>query len=428
MNINKKTVEIAIVVLILVATGIVFEIVFLKKAQAPVVPVVPSPQVQPASQVQPTQPTERVAKPGYKIVKVNNPAVSFSFEVPEKWLTETRNSREKQLSVEEMRAFLGTQYTYTDPDSGKSGTANTYYNGNGGINSDDVTNLSEKEIIKAFNAGGLNGDGFPSASVSSSDYIWYSDWNGSQIDFRIENGSVANFIAKLKQKKQGDLSYRSIERWDQAFVAGKKVDVAVFSPFHEDLEIPPREYYIDVPNTGKTLVISKQARVGEIDDQFEKDFSNLIQTLKIENPAEVSVSYFEVSELGFKFPIDSTMIDDLSYKISDGRDGEVPAKIVHLFSKKLSAIGDDCALNADGIFNVLKVSGKYFNDVNVGPMKSVENAKQFDGFYLNFAQSGYYCTVGQNAPTAADKVNMATEDQIKGAILNGIKNATTISQ
>ncbi len=55
MNISKKTVEIAIVVLILVATGIVFEIVFLKKAQAPVAPVAQSPQVQSASQVQQTQ-------------------------------------------------------------------------------------------------------------------------------------------------------------------------------------------------------------------------------------------------------------------------------------------------------------------------------------------------------------------------------------
>ncbi len=36
MSINKKTVEVVIVVLILVATGIVFEIIFLKKAQTPI--------------------------------------------------------------------------------------------------------------------------------------------------------------------------------------------------------------------------------------------------------------------------------------------------------------------------------------------------------------------------------------------------------
>ena len=419
MNINKKTVEIAIVVLILVATGIVFEIVFLKKAQAPVALVVPSPQVQPVSQVQPTQPTERVAKPGYKIVKVNNPAVPFSFEVPEKWLTETRNSGEKQLSVEEMRAFLGT--TYFDAETKKSYDA--YYKGGDG----DAKTMNAEKVRKVFAEGGLGagGEGFPTASVSSSDYIWYPDMNGYQVDFYIKNGSASDVVAKVKRNQGANA------KWQHMSIDGKETEVAIYEPIgSENSVVNPKDYYINIPNAGKTLVISKQAYGGggQAQTQREKDFDDLIQTLKIENPFKVSASYLEVKELGFKIPMDSAMIDDLNYTISDGKDGKTPAKVVHFFSKKLSAISKDCASNADGIFNVLKIPGKYTNDINVGPMKSNENAKQFDGFYLNFAQSGYYCTVGPNAPTAADKVNMATEDQIKGAILNGIKNATTISQ
>jgi hypothetical protein len=46
----------------------------------------------------------------YKQVTVSNPATRFSFEVPDTWLSETRNSGEVEMNEEELREFFATNY------------------------------------------------------------------------------------------------------------------------------------------------------------------------------------------------------------------------------------------------------------------------------------------------------------------------------
>ena len=48
----------------------------------------------------------------YKKVTINNGEITFSFEVPDTWLVETRNSGEVEMNEEELREFLATRCIY----------------------------------------------------------------------------------------------------------------------------------------------------------------------------------------------------------------------------------------------------------------------------------------------------------------------------
>jgi len=315
---KENVFKIAIIVVAVAITGGVVGFKFTQRAQAPieqatnVQSVAQTKNVTAGSEI---QSSARVAKAGYKIVEVKNPEVPFSFEVPEKWLTETRNSEEKQPSVEEMRDFLGTQYTYADPDSGKTLESNAYYLGNGKENSGDVKTLTKEEIQQAF-----KDSNFPNASVSSVDYIWYGEFNASQIDFRVEDGLAGDIVNNVKTGEKEQCKNEPIDsnaygcgnfapKWEKIMIAGKNVYVETFATDRDEKgneltgkgSSGGKTYYIETPNVNKTLVLKKQARG---DAQFEKDFDNLIQTLKIGEKNSANISQWQAyadAKNGFEF-------------------------------------------------------------------------------------------------------------------------------
>jgi hypothetical protein len=201
-------------------------------------------------------PVSGAAKNGYKIVEVNNPSVQFSFEVPEKWLTETRHSGERELSIAEMNEYLSG---YTFPG--------------------DFDPENEQEVKKIyFRSDPL----FPIASVTTGDNpfkIIYTDFNQLQIDFAVLSNVEAE--AEIIEMKRVSKEYGYEDTWSSnEKIGGLSEGVIVYNwEISESRQNSGgKEYFIEVNDTLKTLKISKQAKG---DAQFEEDFANLIQTLKI---------------------------------------------------------------------------------------------------------------------------------------------------
>jgi hypothetical protein len=261
---------IAVIVVIVAITAGVVGWMFAKKSQAPA----PQPvAIQSAIQTTSTTQNQVVAKQikptvksGYKIVDVKNPAVSFSFEVPEKWLTETRNSGEKELSIEEKKDFLA------DVLNGDSQYAD--------YTRKDFNKMSANEVEKMFK--GSDWLPFPIASVVGTNIpITYSDSN-NQVDFYF----LSNFDNKktyfnevVKGVNTDGVKYEGV--WTKGTIGNNPVDI--FSTPDGKKEISTGDssgakiYYIRLNNGKDMLAINKQAKG---DAKFESDFENLIQTMQ----------------------------------------------------------------------------------------------------------------------------------------------------
>lgn len=216
-------------------------------------------------------------QPGDKKVNVSDGLVDFSFMVPKGWLTETRHSGKKEPTIEEMRDFLATNY---NGDVKKNPELTSDY---ADLSWEMLQKMSSEEIKKAYNQRGDNWNPFPAASVSASDYIWYTDTSWKQIDFHILDSfssqkTLFNDVFVLKNSQKNDL------QWGAEVVDGINADVATFAT---DKDENGKEYiskggsggkmYFVCLNQGKDMmVISKQAKG---DDQFEEGFSNLIKSL-----------------------------------------------------------------------------------------------------------------------------------------------------
>lgn len=291
---NKKgnVAVITVIVVIVAITAGVVGWMFAKKSQAPapqINAIQPTAQTTPVAQNQiATEQIRPTVKSGYKLVDVKNPAIPFSFEVPEKWLIETRNSGEKKLTISEMRTFLSTDFK----DETKQKVAYSDYTD---YPISELKKLSSSEIEKMFNGSEEGSLSYPIASVAAGSYIQYSDTSWQQIDFSIKNENSSNVVAKVKEasssycKKYGNDTVgcgNFAPKWSKTTINNKNVDVLTYLT---DVDEKGNEaitkggtggsdYYIEIPNLNKTLVISKQAKG---DAQFEKDFENLIQTLQI---------------------------------------------------------------------------------------------------------------------------------------------------
>lgn len=235
-------------------------------------------------------PESRTAKTGYKIVEVKNPDMHFSFEVPEKWLTETRHSGEKQLSTEEMRDFLATNY---DGDIKKDSKLTSDY-------ADfpwSMLKVMGSEEIEKYYFRDYSETPYPDASVAAGNHIWYTDTSWQQIDFSVEDSSINSVVDRVK-KEQLDFCNKYSEdivgcgtdgpTWTKLVINGMNVEIATYST---DVDENGNEaitkggsggkiYYVEVAELGKTLKIFKQAKGGR---QYENDFENLIQTLQIKS-------------------------------------------------------------------------------------------------------------------------------------------------
>ena len=236
--------------------------------------------------------SQLVPTAGYKIVRVSDGKTAFSFEVPEKWLVETRHDGEKQLSIDEMREFLATNYDgdiKNDPDF-TSDYSDYDWN--------SLKSLSENKIRDQFfrkdpKSGYMI---FPNASVSASAQIWYTDTSWEQVDFFIRNSAVGSAVAEKKNSlvcTKEDIAIGNVylcgsdaPQWGKASVGEKTADVLTYKTDTDERGKEAitkggtggKEYYIPL-SSEKTLVISKQAKG---DAQYEKDFDHLVATLKFE--------------------------------------------------------------------------------------------------------------------------------------------------
>lgn len=216
---------------------------------------------------------------GYKAVRVSDGKTVFSFEVPEKWLVETRHDGEKNLTVDEMRDFLATSH------EGNISRDPKLYSDYADYDWATLKSLSENDVRKRFYS-----EWFPAASVSGGSGILYTDWNPDQVDFFIVPKSTEKLVL---EKKQELLSFCKQWKedcnqwtWGKTPVGGKSSNFLI-NPIAKDVkgnDAPNKgepgggEYFVPASPEG-TLIIDKQ---GKGDAQYEKDFAHLIATLKFE--------------------------------------------------------------------------------------------------------------------------------------------------
>jgi len=135
---------------------------------------------------------------------------------------------------------------------------------------------------------------FPNATVariSENGGIDYSDWNPDQIDINFLTDQAAeNEKEGIEEDAKNFLANNPYQRtfkwiWSMENVGGYDAETVTF-PLGLDsagqnnatVELTGGKiYFISIGETGKTLVIKKQ---GKGDEQFEKDFGHLIDSLK----------------------------------------------------------------------------------------------------------------------------------------------------
>lgn len=227
----------------------------------------------------------------YKTVRVSDGQISFTFEVPQDWTTETRNMGEKPMIESELREFLATAYQGKDPKNPTKQVSDYAH-----LAWSDLEKMSLSDM-RQFMADREKSVGpYPNASVSGNNHIWYTDWNGSQIDFYLlptkdtVTAIESEKADELKELKQypAEIAEMLKTKWTNTVVGGKEAVVANYQL--EVLENGERveggfkgrpagkKYYIVIPDLKKTLVIDKQSFVPEGD--FEKNFDRLVQTIK----------------------------------------------------------------------------------------------------------------------------------------------------
>ncbi len=138
----------------------------------------------------------------YKKVTINNGEITFSFEVPDNWLTETRNSGEVEMSEEELREFLGTKWDGNIKAGEQCWQAKIYDTQIGDFvmkeqcgyptgNYWDFTWNMLKDMSYAEMKGYYDmkrnefSPGYPQATVTPDNKIWYGDLGWDQIHFYV---------------------------------------------------------------------------------------------------------------------------------------------------------------------------------------------------------------------------------------------------
>lgn len=382
------------VVIIAIIAG--FGFLMRLKKQSVSVPVLQREAVQSgASEQQAPQtnvPVETV-RAGYKKVSVKTDLAGFSFEIPEKWLTETRRSEWKSPTVDQMRDFLATS------SRGDIKTNAKLFSDYVDISWKELKDMSSEAIRDLYNR-----DFFSTASVSGDGYIWYTDWNAGQIDFHVVKDFKKSDMWAIKdfynaKKKDRNMSW-SIEK-----VNGLDADVIIVSAGKDKNgkeqitkgETGGRIYFIKINGEKDMIVINKEAKG---DAQFETDFENLLATFKLTNEENVTLNscesgegvYFEVKEFGIKFLVDKDLKNDLTYSVYTP-DPADPTHVVAKFSTKSLAQADSsCSAESGSIGSIYKIRGmtdKVDGGFFAGKKESV---KQFQDFFVAFQRPQAPCT------------------------------------
>lgn len=126
-------------------------------------------------------------------------------------------------------------------------------------------------------------------------------------------------------------------------------------------------------------------------------------------------NYVEVKELGFKIPVDASMVDDLTYIKMEG-----PAVIFS--SKSLNAANKSCGDGASGpvISKIMGTPAKPSD--GAGPefyTSRMSDIKQFDGFFLIYHGPQDSCTLGEHVDL---------ESKVAQTVSAGFKNTVLIGQ
>lgn len=210
----------------------------------------------------------------YKSIRASDGKTTFTFSVPKGWLTETRHSGERRLTLAEMKAFLATNY---DGDIRTNPKLTSDY---ADLPWEYLEKMTAKEIENAYFEVGDLWTPFPNATVSASDRIWYTDTSWKQIDFHI----LRDF-STLETHMNATYDSTDIPVWGRQMISGFKAEVVTFATEHDEngKEVISKGgtggkmYFIPINETDK-LVIVKQVKG---DENFERDFRYLIQTLKV---------------------------------------------------------------------------------------------------------------------------------------------------
>ena len=238
----------------------------------------------------------------YKKVTVSNGSVTFSFEVPDRWLTETRNSGEVEMNEEELREFLGTNYDgdirggYSckevptidcrgsdDCSNGIPGTqrlcgepTGDYWDFTWGMLKDMLYSEMKSYYDKKRDEFS---PGFPNATVSSGmkNAIWYTDTGWDQIHFYIlDEKKDASYLAGVGYfNRVADIQekYKNFEKRFQKEVRRDKND----KPIIDKGDTWGFGAYL---KRGDSIIrVWKEAYV---EGEFEDGFKHLIETFKFE--------------------------------------------------------------------------------------------------------------------------------------------------
>ncbi len=189
----------------------------------------------------------------YKKVTISDGQVVFSFDVPNGWLVETRNSGEVQMNESELRDFFATKY---DGDiKTNSALSGDYWDFTWDMLKDMPYDKMSSYLVKARNEVT---PGFPNASVSASGHIVYYDVN-TQTDF-----------------------YLLSEATDKQYYDGKPLGIenAKWSDVKNDYPNGSfKSVYIPIRNSQKMLFI--RVRI-ETSESLKQEIDRMLNTLKFE--------------------------------------------------------------------------------------------------------------------------------------------------
>jgi hypothetical protein len=158
------------------------------------------------------------------------------------------------------------------------------------------------------------------------------------------------------------------------------------------------------------------SRIGSIVEVASIDnFNSIPKTVSKQQAVVPMAQYFEVEELGFKFPIDSSMVGELTYAISSG--GEVVFS-----SKSLAAFSTYCGDGTSGPI-IGKIAGTPAHaewEPEPGYFETFpsEHIKKFEGLFFIYVDSQSSCTDGKNTELESS-VSKAVAEGFKGIVLTG---------
>lgn len=212
----------------------------------------------------------------YKKLTISDGEVAFSFEVPDTWVTELRNSGEVAMNETEMRDFWATNYFVDLKTTGSDGPAGDYWD----FVWSDLEKKSFDGLRDLFDQMSENGTrpGVPNASVAEGNLIRYTDMNHGQIDFSIAKNT--------ELPKRYQWAYQALQSKDAVdgmtnSIPYKKIVSAVDE---NDYDPSAGGAYVSIAlSPEKTLIISKQRSLAPDGD---KAFEHLIDTLQIGDAIE----------------------------------------------------------------------------------------------------------------------------------------------